>query len=216
MKITEDHLEEAFGKLEYYATKRAKSSKERQAIIFAASSMKDILLVVLRAKSGKDLALSRALGEYFADILKKQDGDLLSFKYECGHNIDPTIIDSTIVSLKIYTEWKNDNKGLCAECWMRKRKVGRLGGKKNKNNRNKRKARLRKGPVIHFKNHRTEKTLCGHSYKIPGRSYSRVTSDVDGVTCSGCQNTISISRWIKKMVSEKKAKLDKKGDKNET
>ena len=212
MKIKESHIDEAFGRLEDYAIRCAKSSKERQSIIFAASRMKDILTGVIRAKSEKDLELSRVLGGYFVDILKKQDGDLLSFKYRCGHNINPVIINTTVRSLEIYTEWKNDHSDLCIECWMGKRNVGRHGDKKGsikqkKNDRDNRnmkvKIRSLKVPRVHFKNPRTGKTLCGHIYTIPGRSYSNVTSNLDDVSCPGCKNSIKASKWIKKMISEK-------------
>lgn len=59
-------------------------------------------------------------------------------------------------------------------------------------------------PIVHFKNPRTKKTLCGHNYSISGRTYSSVTSNLDEVTCKACLNTVGCSKWIKEMIDKKK------------
>ena len=58
-------------------------------------------------------------------------------------------------------------------------------------------------PIVHFKNPRTKKTLCGHDCTIPERTYSNVTSDLDEVTCKVCLNTVDHSKWIKEMIDKK-------------
>lgn len=58
-------------------------------------------------------------------------------------------------------------------------------------------------PVVHFKNPRTKKTMCGHDYTIPGRTYSNITSSLGDVTCNGCKTAINNSKWIKEMIRKR-------------
>jgi hypothetical protein len=60
--------------------------------------------------------------------------------------------------------------------------------------------------VIHFKNPRTGRTICGKNYKIPKR---KVTSRFSKVSCSGCLNSIKSLQWVKKMIE-----LENKTSKN--
>lgn len=52
-------------------------------------------------------------------------------------------------------------------------------------------------PVVHFKNVRTCKTLCGKSYDIPKR---KVTRSLNRVTCRGCLHNVKNLKWIKDMI----------------
>ena len=60
----------------------------------------------------------------------------------------------------------------------------------------------KKIPIVHFRNDRTGKTLCGHSYKLHRKGYSKVTLKLDNVTCKGCLGSIMKSKWIKKMIDK--------------
>lgn len=53
-------------------------------------------------------------------------------------------------------------------------------------------------PVVHFKNLRTCRTLCGKNYNIPKR---KATYRLSNVTCSGCIHNIKRLKWIKKMIA---------------
>lgn len=121
MKITEEHLKEAFQRLELHALKYAKSIEERQGIIFAAASMEIRLRAVLNAKSEEDLKLGREFGKEAVRILE-ETGDLTSYKYKCGHGIKPVILNTTVDSLATYMEWKSSESGLCLECWLKEKK----------------------------------------------------------------------------------------------
>jgi hypothetical protein len=54
--------------------------------------------------------------------------------------------------------------------------------------------------VVHYKNSRTGRTICGKSYKIPIRD---VTQHLENVTCKGCLHNISKSKWVKKMIESR-------------
>jgi hypothetical protein len=54
--------------------------------------------------------------------------------------------------------------------------------------------------VIHFRNVRTYKTICGKNYKVPKR---KVTSRLNRVTCKGCLNSIRKLKWVKKMIERR-------------
>lgn len=114
MEITEKHLEEAFEKLEIYAWKE-KNRDRREGIIFSASAMKDHLRCVLKAKSEEDLKFSRERADEYMRILKENNGDLLYYRYNCGHGVDLNI---TADSLLKYIEWKENHSGLCFACWL--------------------------------------------------------------------------------------------------
>lgn len=46
--------------------------------------------------------------------------------------------------------------------------------------------------VVHFKNpKRNNRTICGHDYTIPGRTYANITTRVNDVTCKACLNRIN-------------------------
>lgn len=120
MEITEKHLEDEFIRLEVYAL-NIESEEQRQGIIFAAASMKMRLEVVLKAKSEEDLKLGEEFGKEVVRILE-ETGELLSYKYRCGHGIKCVILNTTIDSLATYMEWKNSGGGLCLECWLNERK----------------------------------------------------------------------------------------------
>lgn len=122
MEITEDHLQRAFDELEEYAIKSGKSGVEYQTIVSTAWTMRTKLLAILRARSEEDLTLSKAIAKDLVKILEERNGDILSFKYKCGHDIRPAIINTTTGSLETYMEWKKDIEGLCIECWINKRK----------------------------------------------------------------------------------------------
>ena len=51
--------------------------------------------------------------------------------------------------------------------------------------------------VVHFKNSRTDRTLCGRNYTIPKR---KVTYRLSNVTCKGCLHNIGRLKWIKEMI----------------
>lgn len=55
-------------------------------------------------------------------VLREMDGDLLSYRYKCGHGVEPVIMNTTVKTLATYMEWKNDKRGLCLDCWLKKRK----------------------------------------------------------------------------------------------
>ncbi len=63
--------------------------------------------------------------------------------------------------------------------------------------------RVIKKRVVHFKNSRTKKTICGHNYEIPGRTYSNITCEADNVTCKACKNAMKKCRWLKEIVDNK-------------
>ena len=56
----------------------------------------------------------------------------------------------------------------------------------------------RRLPVTHFKNSRTDRTICGKNYKIPKR---KVTSRLSRVTCKGCLLNIRSLKWVKEMIA---------------
>jgi hypothetical protein len=60
--------------------------------------------------------------------------------------------------------------------------------------------RVIKLPVVHFKNVRTCRTLCGKNYNIPKR---KATNRLGNVTCSGCLHNIRSLKWIKKMIARR-------------
>lgn len=55
-------------------------------------------------------------------------------------------------------------------------------------------------PVTHFKNRRTDKTICGKNYKTPKR---KATSRLNRVTCKGCIHNIRSLKWVKKMIARR-------------
>jgi hypothetical protein len=60
--------------------------------------------------------------------------------------------------------------------------------------------RSSKLPVVHFKNARTCRTLCGKNYNIPKR---KVTRRLGNVTCCGCLHNIKNLKWIKNMITRR-------------
>lgn len=122
MEITEKHLEDAFQRLEIYAIQNANNDDEYHGILFSAGIMKDQLRCVLKAGSEEDLEIHEEFARECMRILKEMDGDLLSYRYKCGHGVVPVVVNTTIETLATYMEWKNDKRGLCLECWLKKRK----------------------------------------------------------------------------------------------
>ena len=53
-------------------------------------------------------------------------------------------------------------------------------------------------PVVHFKNTRTGRTICGKNYHMPKR---KVTHRLSNVTCKSCINNIRSLKWINKMIA---------------
>lgn len=62
------------------------------------------------------------------------------------------------------------------------------------------KTRFIKLPVVHFKNVRTYRTLCGKNYNVPKR---KVTHRLGNVTCRGCLHNIRSLKWIKQMIARR-------------
>ncbi len=122
MEITEDHLQKAFDELQEYAIKGGKKGIEYEAIVSTAWTMRTKLLNILKAKSEKDLLLSKIISEDIIGMLQTYHGDLSSPVYKCGHDVKPWIIKDVAGSLETYTEWKNDAEGLCIECWIKQKK----------------------------------------------------------------------------------------------
>lgn len=121
MEITEEHLREAFNSLELFSVKNGISEDEYSGILFAAGCMEMQLRAVLKAKSGEDLKLADEVAKECIRVLE-ETGDLLSFKYKCGHTIEPIILNTTVDSLATYTDWKNSKSGLCLMCWLEQRR----------------------------------------------------------------------------------------------
>ncbi len=55
--------------------------------------------------------------------------------------------------------------------------------------------------LIHFRNHRTDRTLCGHSYKMPER---KITNNMKHVTCKACLRSIKDRKWVQEMINKDK------------
>lgn len=121
MEITEEHLQEEFDRLEEYAIIRAKNSDEAHGIMHAALSMQTRLRGRLKAKSEEDYRLSGEYAKECIRILIETNGDLLSYKYKCGHKLVPVILNTNVDSLATYMEWKEKSDGLCLECWLKQR-----------------------------------------------------------------------------------------------
>ena len=45
-------------------------------------------------------------------------------KYKCGHKPETIIMNTTLLSLAVYTSWLDDNEGLCFDCYCDKEKEG--------------------------------------------------------------------------------------------
>lgn len=122
MEITEKHLEDIFQMLELHAWRYAKSKEECQGIIFAAGAMETRLRAVLKAKSEEDLKLGQEFGKEAIRILE-ETGELLSYKYECGHTFEHIIINTSVDNLAAYMEWKASKGGICLTCWIKQKEV---------------------------------------------------------------------------------------------
>lgn len=122
MEITDKHLEDAFQRMEIYAITRDKSEDEYLGMLFAAGMIQNQLRCVLKAKSEEELEFSEEFAKECMRVLKEMDGDLLSYRYKCGHGVKPVIMNTTVKTLATYMEWKNDKRGLCLECWLKRRK----------------------------------------------------------------------------------------------
>lgn len=69
--------------------------------------------------------------------------------------------------------------------------------------------KLVKKVIVHYKNPRKKnRTMCGHDYTVPGRTYSNITSNIDDVTCVACL-AVKKRKWFKKMVEERMSKMAK-------
>ncbi len=73
-------------------------------------------------KSEEELILSREHTKECVRMLQLGNGDITAAKYDCGHSINPVIIDTDEFTLTTYIEWKHDDSGLCLECWLKRRK----------------------------------------------------------------------------------------------
>lgn len=122
MEITEKHLEDAFQRMEIYAITGDKSEDEYHGILFAAGMMQNQLKCILKAESEEDLELSEEFAGECMRVLREMDGDLLSYKYKCGHGVIPVATNTTVKTLATYMEWKNDKRGICLECWLKRRR----------------------------------------------------------------------------------------------
>ncbi len=61
--------------------------------------------------------------------------------------------------------------------------------------------------VVHFKNCRTGRTICGRNYDMPKRD---ITIYLGEVTCKACLRSIKDRRWIEEMISEGKLKINRR------
>lgn len=125
MEITEEHLQRIFEEFEENAIKSGKKGIEYQTIIHTAWSMRTKILVILRAKSEEDYRVSKAHAKEFMRILNENNGDILSYKYKCGHGIVPVVLNTEgIDSMETYMEWWTNNiECICIDCWMKKKRV---------------------------------------------------------------------------------------------
>lgn len=121
MLITEEHLQRIFNEIEEYTIKNCDSSHDYEVTMSTAWIMRTKLLNVLRADSEEILELWKIISKDFMEILKKENGNLLNFKYSCGHTLRPDVIFSIIKSIGIHNEWKSDPNNLCVECWTKKK-----------------------------------------------------------------------------------------------
>lgn len=87
-----EHLEEAFQRMEIYAIQGNKSEDEYHGILFAAGMMQNQLRCILKVESEEDLELSEEFAKECMRVLKEMDGDLLSYRYKCGHGVEPVIL----------------------------------------------------------------------------------------------------------------------------
>lgn len=122
MEITEEHLQEEFDRLEEYAIIHAKNSDEAHGIMHAALSMQTRLRGRLKTKSEEDYRLSGEYAKECIRILIETNGDLLSYKYKCGHKIVPVVLHTNVDSLATYVKWRENNNGLCLACWLEQNK----------------------------------------------------------------------------------------------
>lgn len=120
MKITEKHLQDIFDEIEVDAA--VKDVNEGRGMILAALKMQNLLMLVLKVGSEEEFMLYREHAKECVRMLQLGDGDITVSKYDCGHPINPIIIDTDEFTLTTYMEWKHDNSGLCLECWLKRRK----------------------------------------------------------------------------------------------
>lgn len=122
MEITEKHLQDEFDRLEEYSIIYARNNDEARGIMFAALRIQTRLRCVLKARSEEDYLVSEEYAKECMRILRETDGDLLYYKYRCGHKIVPVILNTNVDSLATYMEWKESNSGLCLTCWLKQKR----------------------------------------------------------------------------------------------
>lgn len=126
MEITEKHLQDIYDEIEEEAIKNAKNGDEEHGRIFAAWSMQTKLRCVLDAKSEEDFEFRKEFAKELARMVVLGNGDITAVKYDCGHPINPVIINTNEFTLMMYMEWKNNSEGLCIECWLKNRKEKKI------------------------------------------------------------------------------------------